>query len=102
MPTLQDLAAGFWTWRAANQPFSSDDIPRIRRPAGFAPDWSRVSVEKQQRAVDSFEEQVGDLDLSAATVSDKVDYRLIASAIARVRWELDVLRSWERNPRFYV
>jgi hypothetical protein len=31
-----------------------------------------------------------------------VDYRLIGSAIARVSWELDVTRGWQRNPVFYL
>jgi hypothetical protein len=31
-----------------------------------------------------------------------VDRRLIGSACARVRWELDVLRGWQANPAFYT
>ena len=31
-----------------------------------------------------------------------VDYRLMGSAIARVRWELDVNPRWQRDPAFYV
>ncbi len=31
-----------------------------------------------------------------------VDRRLIGSACARVRWELDVLRRWQANPAFYT
>ena len=32
----------------------------------------------------------------------EVDRRLLRSAFARVRWELDVERGWERDPTFYV
>src|SRR5260370_34433716 len=35
-------------------------------------------------------------------VGGQVDYRLLGAAVARVRWELEVLRSWDRNRRFYV
>ncbi len=38
---LDDLARDFWAWRAATQPSSGDDIPRLERPAGWRPDWSR-------------------------------------------------------------
>ena len=31
---FDDLARDFWTWRAAEQPISTDDIPRLERPAG--------------------------------------------------------------------
>jgi uncharacterized protein (DUF885 family) len=35
-------------------------------------------------------------------VGRMVDYRLMGSAIARVRWELDVNPRWQRDPTFYV
>ncbi len=35
--TIEELAAGFWAWRAVYQPTSGDDIPRIERPEGWAP-----------------------------------------------------------------
>src|SRR5215471_13489156 len=96
------LAADFWSWRARYQPVSSDDIPRIERPGDWDPDWSRDSVEKQRSALGILEAHWKQIDVSTWQISDQVDYRLIGSAIARVHWELDVLRSWECNPRFYV
>jgi hypothetical protein len=33
---LQQLDEDFWTWPAANQPISSDDIPRIERSLLFS------------------------------------------------------------------
>jgi len=35
-------------------------------------------------------------------VPRQVDYRLIGSALARVRWELEVNPRWERDPSFYL
>jgi uncharacterized protein (DUF885 family) len=35
-------------------------------------------------------------------VHDQVDYRLLGSALARVRWELSIQQTWKRNPQFYV
>ena len=35
-------------------------------------------------------------------IAEQVDYKLIGSALARVRWELDLNRRWERDPGFYV
>ena len=34
--------------------------------------------------------------------AQQVDYRLMGSAIARVRWELDLNRRWKRDPSFYL
>ena len=100
--TLQQLSAEFWRWRAYQQPASSDDIPRIERPADWDPDWSTGSVETQRRELAAFEERWSQIDIANSPVAHRVDHRLIGSALARVRWELDVLRSWECNPRFYV
>jgi len=99
---FDQLASDFWRWRAFHQPVSSDDIPRIERPRGWEPDWSPAGVERQRAALSEFAEHWKSMDVSAWPISRQVDYRLIGSALARVRWELDVLRSWEINPRFYV
>jgi hypothetical protein len=107
MPTstydqLQKLAADFWTWRAANQPISSDDIPRIERPDDWLPDWSPNAIERRRAELTDFGERHKKLDASGWSVPQQVDYRLIGSAIARVHWELNVTCGQERNPGFYV
>src|SRR5215471_9069423 len=99
---LNQLAKDFWEWRFLTQPVVSDDIPRVDRPANWDPDWSEYSVLTMQEELESFEKRCHRIDASHYPVSRQVDLRLIGSAIARVRWELDVLKSWQRNPRFYV
>jgi len=99
---LNHLAADFWTWRAVHQPFTDDDIPRIERPADLTPDWSPASMDARRRALTEFEKRWRALDPAAWPVPRQVDYRLMGSALARVRWELDIERGWKRNPAFYV
>lgn len=99
---LQQLAGEFWRWRAGQQPRSADDIPRIERSSGWTPDWSASAVEGYRHALRGFVRRWQELDVSPESVSVQVDHRLIGSAVARVTWELDVLRSWQRDPGFYV
>ena len=99
---LQQLGDEFWKWRAANQPISSDDIPRIERPDGWVPDWSRDAIARRRRELTGFATRHEAIDAGSWPVSQQVDYRLIGSAIARVHWELNVTRGHERNPGFYV
>ncbi|HEX5704351.1 MAG TPA: DUF885 family protein [Pyrinomonadaceae bacterium] len=99
---LQQLAEEFWVWRAANQPISSDDIPRIERPDGWTPDWSRTAIERRRTEAADFANRHQGISASAWPVPQQVDYRLIGSAIARVHWELNVTRGQETNPGFYV
>ncbi|HZQ90686.1 MAG TPA: DUF885 domain-containing protein [Terriglobales bacterium] len=99
---LQQFAADFWAWRARTQPFNFDDIPRIERPGGHR-DWSAAAVERQHQELAAFEARWTALaPKPGAAIHDQVDWRLMGSALARVRWELDVLRRWQRDPVFYV
>ncbi|HYW74309.1 MAG TPA: DUF885 family protein [Pyrinomonadaceae bacterium] len=101
-PQLQQLADDFWTWRFANQPISSDDIPRIERPDGWSPDWSSDAIARRRRELADFTRRQSEIDPGSWPIAQQVDYRLIGSAIARVNWELNITRGHERNPGFYV
>ncbi|HEY3063696.1 MAG TPA: DUF885 family protein [Chloroflexota bacterium] len=101
---LAALTSAFWAWRAVTQPSSGDDIPRIERPANWVPDWSPEGVARRRVELDAFRTDWHALanDARAWPVPLQVDYRLIGSAMSRVRWELDVVQGWRRNPQFYV
>src|ERR1700757_4495924 len=70
VPTLRaaddfdDLARDFWNWRAAEQPVSTDDIPRLERSANFVPDWSPGAVESYRKQVAEFEKHWKAIDAS--------------------------------------
>jgi uncharacterized protein (DUF885 family) len=100
--SLSALASEFWSWRATTQPFNLDDIPRIERPAGMKRSWSVATVQDQRSKLLGFERRWKAMDSSKWPIREQVDYKLIGSAIARVRWELDLNRRWERDPEFYV
>jgi len=103
--SLEVFAHDFWQWRARYQPFSRDDIPRIERPiedpAGPR-DWSPSSIAKQKAALEDFEKQWRQIDPTGWSVARQVDYRLMGSALARVRWELEMNPRWQRDPSFYL
>ncbi len=100
--TLQELGRKFWEWRAQHQPLSYDDIPRIERPSGWIPDWTAATIAARRQDLARFGEELETIDPSAWPIAQQVDYRLIGSALARVRWELDITRSHEVNPDFYI
>src|SRR5438876_6565096 len=99
---LQELAREFWNWRTIHQPLSYDDIPRIERPPAWVPDWSPQTIATRRADIARFEQLWRDVHPSGWTIPQQVDHRLIGSALARVRWELDVTSSHEVNPDFYL
>ncbi|PYK30165.1 MAG: DUF885 domain-containing protein [Verrucomicrobia bacterium] len=98
---LNKLADDFWSWRAKFAPFNGDDVPRMERPGGVR-DWSRASIDKRGKDLAAFESRWKKIDASKWPIDKQVDYRLIGSALARVRWELEVNPSWRRDPTFYI
>jgi uncharacterized protein (DUF885 family) len=98
---LQSLADDFWQWRATYQPFSKDDIPRIEHPEGRR-DWSAASIAKQQGALEEFQQRWKKIETQGWNVPQRVDYQLIGTALARVQWELNINRRWEKDPSFYT
>jgi len=97
--SVDNLAADFWAWRAQTAPFTSDDVARIQRPDGTTHDWSAPGVAKQAKQLALFDARWKTLENSKA---QQVDHRLMGSALARVHWELDILKRWQRDPNFYI
>jgi uncharacterized protein (DUF885 family) len=99
--SFDKLASDFWTWRAKYAPFTGDDVNRIERPGGIR-DWSRARIDNQRKELGQFEARWKKIDLHTWPIARQVDYRLIGSALSRVRWELDINPSWRRDPTFYI
>ena len=99
---LQQLAAEFFAWRSITQPATSDDINRVERPDGWAPDFSKSSIQNSRQRYNNFKNRLFKLHRTNWTRSDSIDFLLMRSAIERVHWELDVLRLHSKNPDFYI
>jgi len=99
--SLDKLATDFWAWRAKYAPFTGDDVNRIERPGGTR-DWSRAQIDNQRKDLAEFEARWKKLDATGWPIPNQVDYRLIGSALSRVRWELEINPRWKRDPNFYI
>src|SRR5205814_1859999 len=73
----------------------------IERPGGTR-DWSATEMEKRRLELQQIESDWKALNPAGRSVPQQVDYRLIGSALARVRWELEVNPRWKRDPTFYL
>ncbi len=102
--SFEEVADRVWEFRARTMPFSVDDIPRLERPPGLVRSWSKKSVQGQRAELAALTDCLAraTTDESSWSVARRVDVRLIRSTLARVRWELEVNRRWERDPGFYL
>jgi uncharacterized protein (DUF885 family) len=99
--SLDKLATDFWAWRAKYAPFTGDDVNRIERPGGVR-DWFKATIDNRRKDLAAFEARWKKIDASGWPIPKQVDYRLMGSALSRVRWELDVNPRWKRDPNFYI
>jgi enamine deaminase RidA (YjgF/YER057c/UK114 family)/ketosteroid isomerase-like protein len=98
---LAELTELFWPWRLTRAPRTRDDIPRVTRPAGWRPAWDAATVADDLRFLTDIERRLGTVAPSDDPAVE-VPRRLLGSAAARVRWELEIVRSWQRDPWFYL
>lgn len=98
----EKLASDFWAWRARTGQYTGDDVTRMERPFGVVRDWSAAGVEKQRKELAEFEGRWRAVEDPKAPVRQQVDHRLMGSALARVHWELDILKRWQHDPNFYI
>jgi hypothetical protein len=96
---LDELAGRFWAWRASQQPRSRDDIPRLERPAGWLPEVDPQLASRRREELTGFQAALN--RLRPASVPDRVDHRLLRSALARVVWESEILQV-QRFPRYWI
>jgi hypothetical protein len=96
---LDELAERFWGWRARQQPRTRDDIPRLDRPPGWLPEVDRQLADRRREELGGFQAELA--GLFPDQVPDRIDHRLLRSAMARVVWESDILRV-RGIPRFWV
>jgi len=99
--SLERVGEEFWSWRVREAPFIGDDVPRLVHPREPR-DWSAASIARRRTELSRFEARLQNLHPEDWPVHKQVDYELLKSAVARVRWELDVNPRWKRDPTFYI
>jgi Bacterial protein of unknown function (DUF885) len=99
MRELDELAERFWAWRARQQPRTRDDIPRLDRPAGWLPEVDAELGSRRREELAAF--QAALTRVRTHEIADRVDHRLLRSAMARVIWETEILQV-RTVPRYWI
>ena len=96
MAAVQELGAEIWAWRLDRALRTSDDIPRVDHTPGWLPRFDAASIDDDRERAEALRRRWVAID-PGDDVAALVDHRLLGSTLARVTWELDRLRNWERD-----
>ena len=64
-------------------------------------DLSRSAIEADARALSGFGRRLHQIDPSGLSPVEQVDHRIVGACIESRMYELEVIRSWDRNPQVY-
>ncbi len=90
--TYQDLVDLFEEWRAFEPP------PLLEG----APDYTFSANEERRAGLRRLQERLRAIDPEGWPVSEQVDYHLVRAEMNGLRFHLDVLRPFARDPAFYA
>jgi uncharacterized protein (DUF885 family) len=64
-------------------------------------DLSRTAIEADLRALSGFGRRLHQIDPSGLSPVEQVDHRIVGASIESRMYELEAIRSWDRNPQIY-
>jgi len=98
--TLPHFAADYLAWRHEVQPTAAT-FDGVHVHDDLLEDFSRASIDRQIRDLNGFARRLASMS-SDATLAERADHSaLMANAQARLH-ELEVIRTWERDPQLYA
>jgi uncharacterized protein (DUF885 family) len=65
-------------------------------------DLSRTALESQARALSGFVRRLDEISLDGLTEVERVEHPVIAANIRARIFEIEEVRTWEKNPQFYA
>lgn len=65
-------------------------------------DFSREAVDSQIHALAGFSRRLNDIDPAALTPQERIDHPIVLANIQARTFDLEQVRSWERNPQLYA
>src|SRR6186713_2769288 len=64
-------------------------------------DFSRQATEDETRALSGYLRRLGDIQADGLTPTERLEHKMLASNLRARMFELEEIRTWERNPQYY-
>jgi uncharacterized protein (DUF885 family) len=74
----------------------------VHRHDDLLEDLSRSAVEAEAHALSGYLRRLGDISESGLTGTERLEHGMLASHIRSRMFELEEVRTWERNPQYYA
>ena len=65
-------------------------------------DLSRQAIESQARALSGYLRRLDEIKTEALTPTERLEHRMVISNLRGRMFELEQVRTWERNPQYYA
>lgn len=99
--TLPHFAADYLAWRHEVQPTAAT-FDGVHIHDDLLEDFSRAAIDRQVRDLNGFARRLASMQMDAIPQAERADHAaLVANTQARLH-ELEVIRTWERDPQLYA
>lgn len=99
--TLPHFAADYLSWRHEVQPTAAT-FDGVHVHDDLLEDFSRAAIDRQVRDLNGFARRLASMPVDQIPVAERPDHAaLMATTQARLH-ELEVVRTWERDPQLYA
>ena len=65
-------------------------------------DFSRQAIERESHALAGYLRRLDEIDLEGLTATERLEHRMLASNLRGRMFEIEEIRTWEKNPQYYA
>lgn len=99
--SLPHFAADYLAWRHEAQPTHAT-FDGVHLHDDLLEDFSRAALDRQVRDLNGFARRLAAMSVEAMIVADRADHDALTSSVQARLFELESVRTWERDPQLYA
>lgn len=99
--SLPHFAADYLAWRHEAQPTHAT-FDGVHLHDDLLEDFSRAALDRQVRDLNGFARRLAAMSVESMAVVDRADHDALTSSVQSRLLELEVVRTWERDPQLYA
>ncbi len=99
--SLPHFAADYLAWRHEAQPTHAT-FDGVHLHDDLLEDFSRAALDRQVRDLNGFARRLAAMSVEAMAEGDRADHDALTSSVQSRLFELEVVRTWERDPQLYA